>query len=40
MTGLTKEKIMDVALELFVARGIRDVSIETLSPSRWGRGMI
>ena len=28
MTGLTKEKIMDVALELFVARGIRDVSID------------
>lgn len=28
MTGLTKEKIMDVALNLFVARGIRDVSID------------
>ncbi len=28
MTGLTKEKIMDVALDLFVARGIRDVSID------------
>lgn len=28
MTGLTKEKIMDVALALFMERGIRDVSID------------
>ncbi len=28
MIGLTKEKIMDVALDLFMARGIRDVSID------------
>jgi AcrR family transcriptional regulator len=28
MTELTKEKIMDVAVDLFMARGIRDVSID------------
>lgn len=28
MTDLTKEKIIDVALDLFMARGIRDVSID------------